>query len=119
MQTYNFGNFSGEYDVTDVSFMERYENAVEAYDEGVNNIPKAGKTSEQFRYMCGVFFKFFDTVLGDGASKAMFCGKMSVSECIAAFNAVVAMVQTQGESMKAEAEKIKSKGNRAQRRAKK
>lgn len=116
MKKFQFGDFETEIDTTDVSFVERYEEAAERYDAAIKSLPKDGKASNQLKAICQIFFDTFDSVFGEGTHEKMFGNRISVDLCTTAFVELVKMMRDYTETMN----KIKSiQPNRAARRAKK
>lgn len=93
MVQFKYGAFQTEFDPTEVSFLERYEGEIKRYEEKMRAVPKTGKASEQMRAMCTVFFETFDGLFGEGTSRRMFEGKMSVECCVDAFKSLIASVK--------------------------
>ena len=100
MNSFVFGDFKAEIDVTDVSFVETYEGAAEAYNEEIRKVPQDGKASEQMRCMCEVFFRAFDRIFGEGTHEKMFGNKMSVDACVQAFQELVRTMGDYSETLK-------------------
>lgn len=116
MSKFTFGKYETEIDVTDVAFVEKYEDVADQYNKDIKNVPKDGKVSEQMRAMCEVFFTAFDSLFGEGTSKKMFGDKLSVDLCVQAFKQLVELMKDYSNTI----EKMQiAPVNRAQRRAKK
>lgn len=116
MNKFQFGDFETDVDVTDVAFIERYEEAAEKYDAAAKKLPKDGKASVQMKAMCKVFFDTFDFIFGEGTHTKMFGEKQSVDLCATAFVQLIEMVKDHSTTL----EKMNSiQPNRAARRAKK
>lgn len=86
MATFKHGNFSVEFDPTDVDFVEKYEKAAADYNEKIQKMPKTGLESEKIRYICGTIFDVFDFLFGEGTHVKMFGNKKSGNECLKAFS---------------------------------
>lgn len=84
MSLWRFGNAEFEVDFTDAAFMEKIENANHDMVEDLKHVQKVGKQSEIIRSECNVFFRFFDSVFGDGSHKKLFGDKISVNLCVQA-----------------------------------
>lgn len=105
-----------EIDFLDADDMERVENACE-------NVMKKNKVetftgmsqSQLIRAQCQIIFDFFDEVLGEGAHRRIFKGKVNLTQ---ALNAYDIFLTAKNDSVK-ELSSIRDKysPNRAQRRA--
>lgn len=116
---YQIGKFEAEIDATDADFLERYEAAVEKYNEDVAKMPKDGKMSEQMRCVCDIVNRTMDGIFGEGASDKMFGGAQSAGKHIEAFAELV-RVMNDMEYVNGLAEKMGAQlPNREQRRKKK
>ena len=115
MSLYKFGGFEAEVDVSDVDYLERYEEAFEEYNKGIGNVPDTGKESDKVRYICNLIFGVFDRIFGDGTHEKMFGGRMSGDLCVQALYALTALNEEYAQKAKSATETL----NRAQRRAKK
>lgn len=114
---FKFGEFEADLRVTDVSFVEKYEDGVSYYNANITKVRKDGKASEIFSEICDVFFRTFDIIFGEDTHKKMFGGKKDVELCADAFRELVdGMKRYDGVISK-----LSGTGtmNRAQRRAKK
>ena len=94
MAKFEYGEFSAEFDPTDVEYVEKYEKAAKEYNERIKKIPKTGYESEKIRYICKLIFDFFDYVFGEGTHKRMFGDKISGAKCIDAFKKLIADMRT-------------------------
>lgn len=97
MAEFKHGEFSIEVDTTDAEFVEKYEKAAEVYNDKIAKMPKVGYESEKLRYICGVIFEFFDSIFGTGTHVAMFGGKESGRECMAAFAKLIEAIKSDNE----------------------
>lgn len=114
---FKFGEFETELRLTDVSFVQKYEDGVSYYNENIGKVRKDGKASEIFSDICEVFFKCFDIIFGEGTYKKMFGEKKDVEMCADAFRELVDGMKQYDSIIS----KISGGGiaNRTQRRAKK
>ena len=115
MSLFKFGEFEIEVDVSDVKYLERYEEAFEEYNKMIGKVPDTGKESDKVRYICNLIFDVFDRIFGEGAHEKMFGDRMSGDLCIQALYALMAMNKEYAEKAKASTATL----NRARRRAKK
>lgn len=110
-----------EYDIDfyDADIIEKIENGMDKVSKVVNQNSKIKeqKTSTVIREVCNVIFNFFDSVLGEGASKDIFGNKTSLKLCIKAYEDII----NEKKKQDTELENISKKYsvNRATRRSKK
>ena len=72
MVEYKFGDFTTVIDNTDADFVEKFEQAGEAYNEEIKKVPVAGKESDKLRYIMKTVEKVFVKLFGEDAPKKMF-----------------------------------------------
>ena len=114
---FKFGEFETELKLTDVTFVQKYEDGVNYYNDNIRKVRKDGRASEIFSDICDVFFGCFDIIFGEGSHKKMFGEKKDVEMCADAFRELVdSMKQYDSIISKISGEGI---SNRAQRRTKK
>lgn len=119
MSQFKFGEFETEVDVTDVNFVEKYEDAAEQYNKKIGKIQKDGKASEQMKAMCGVFFETFDMIFGEGTHRKMFGDRLSVDLCVQGFKQLVDLMRDYSKTLEKMETAPLAPVNRQQRRAKK
>lgn len=108
-----------EADFFDADFMEKVEQGIEKVDKVVKEKSevKGQKSSVIIREVCNVIFDFFDTILGEGASKKIFENKTSLTMCINAYEDFINEKIKQDKELEDISRKYSP--NRATRRAKK
>lgn len=72
MSLFRFGNLERELDFTDADFLDRLDDAYEKIQEDVKELPKDGKNSDIVRAQNACYDRFFDNILGEGASRELF-----------------------------------------------
>ena len=112
---FKFGEFETELRLTNVEFVQKYEDGVSYYNENINKVSKVGKPSEIFSEICDVFFKTFDIIFGEGTHEKMFGNQKDVEMCGDAFKNLISSMKQYDEIIS----KFSGATNRAQRRAKK
>jgi len=73
----NGNNF--EVDFFDADVLDNYQRALEPLQKA-DNIKK-DNFSEFIREYCGITYRFFDTLLGEGTAKNLFGGKQNFKVC--------------------------------------
>lgn len=117
MSLWKFGDFEAEIDFTDADFLDRLENAQKKLKEEAEELPKTGRNSEIVRAQNACYDRFFDRILGQGASRKMFSGS-SLSKRLDAADALKAFENKQSEGFNSRMDqyRVNRRGNRAQRR---
>lgn len=87
MSLFTFGKLEVEVDFTDADFIDRVERANNGLAEGAAQIPKSGKQQDRIRKTNAIYDRFFDDILGKGASAKMF-STASMLERVKAFGAL-------------------------------
>ena len=118
MSLFKYGDFEGEVDFTDADFLDSIDEAKQNLGDEMKQVPKTGKTSDIIRAQCQCFFHFFDTILGDGASDAMFRGRTSMNLCVDASDMLVKFEAEEANKLNEKYDKylIQEHGNRQQKR---
>lgn len=118
MSLWKFGNFEEEVDFNDADFLDALEEAKDAMDQKIKNVPKTGKRRDLIRAQCACFYTFFDVLFGEGAGEAIFEGKNSLELCIRATESICAFEKLENERVESTYGKyfVQSHGNRQQRR---
>lgn len=117
MSLWKFGDFETEIDFTDADFLDRLENAQKKLKEEAEELPKTGRNSEIVRAQNACYDRFFDRILGQGASGKMFSSG-SLSKRLDAADALKAFEDKQSEGFNSRMDQylVNRRGNRAQRR---
>lgn len=119
---WNINGAELELDMEDADVQERYENALELFDEERKQIPQDIKLSEFTRSACSLFKRLFDRIFGDGTSEKIFSGvSVSFSEYMKVYNNFLEFVNSQVNETNAYVKEMlaKYRPNRQQRRNKK
>lgn len=106
-----------EFDVRDVEFAERMENAVENLRKAEQKLPKTGSSSEIIKAHCKMIKAFFDECLGEGAGTAICTDRSNLSLCYAAYDLFLKFARAQKDDIIASKNLFAATGNRQQRRA--
>lgn len=88
MSTFKFGQFSKQIDFTDAEFCDALERAAQALKDETGNIKESGTLQSVIRAQCAAIWRYFDRLMGEGASEKMFGGKVNARLCnkaVAAF----------------------------------
>ncbi len=122
LKTWNINGIELELDMEDADVQERYENALELFDEERKHVPQDGKLSEFTRNACSLFERLFDRIFGGGTSEKIFSGvPVNFSEYIKIYDNFLEFVNQQTNEANTHIKEIlaKYRPNRQQRRSKK
>ncbi len=111
-----------ELDMENADVQERYENALELFEEERKQIPQDVKLSEFTRSTCSLFKRLFDRIFVDGTSEKIFSGvPVNFSEYMKVYNNFLGFVNSQVNEANAYVKEIlaKYRPNRQKRRNKK
>lgn len=111
-----------ELDMGDLDAQERYENALELYNEEQKQISGDVKLSEFTRSACSLFKRLFDRIFGDGTSEKIFSGvPVNFLKYVEIYDKFIEFVSQQINENNAYITKklAKYRPNRQQRRSKK
>lgn len=117
MEKYIINGVEVEYDTFDLDNMERLADSVQALKEDVKSIQGRMKDGEDsfklLREQANLMLDFFDDILGDGAAKKIFGGKVNILDIANGYKDFTAAVAKQQAAL---AEAV-AQPNREQRRA--
>ena len=108
-----------EVDFYDADTMEKIEAGIDVVNEKIKktDLKKVQKSSAVIRKVCNIIFEFFNSFLGENASKEIFGEKTSLTLCIKAYEDLI----NEKKKTENEFEEISKKysTNRVTRRARK
>lgn len=119
MEKYIINGVEVEYDTFDLDNMERLADSVQALQDDVKDIQSRMKDEEDtfklLREQANLMLDFFDDILGDGAAKKIFGGKVNILDIANGYKDFTAAAAKQQTAL---AEVVaQPKLNREQRRA--
>ena len=82
MSLFRFGKLEAEVDFTDANTLDVIDEAYDRLMGDIKTLPVVGKASDIVRAQNTVYDRFFDAILGDGASEKMFVGSASLEKRI-------------------------------------
>lgn len=80
MSLWKWNDVELEIDMEDVDFQKKYEVAFNVMAEDENKLQQAGSISGFSESYCGMYFKLFDGIFGEGTSEKLFKGKRNIGK---------------------------------------
>lgn len=85
----NINGVDLEFDLFDVDFAEKYQNAMDIVQKKEKNFKDNGDLAKTIRFECNLIFEFFNNLFGEGTDKKIFGEKTNIRECQKAFKDVI------------------------------
>lgn len=111
--TFQHGTFTYEGDPTDYRFLERWEDALEAFNAARQTALEHERESQKIKGFVDAIADFFDGVFGDGTAKKVLGESTSFDEAFSAFETVCAFSSAGAQSITSRANKYLPKGKRS------
>jgi hypothetical protein len=89
MSLWRIRDLEFELDLEDADDAERYEKAFLQLDEDEKAIKKDGTLSEMIKSSCGIYYKLFDSIFGEGAGLNILGEKFNLRVCEETFDSFI------------------------------